>query len=261
MWVDIGVNLTDERLPTEQTIKDSREAGLSGLIITATDIASANLAIQDTQTFPNYLRTTAGIHPHYTADADDNALERLRDLAAHEHVVAIGECGLDFNRNFSPQQTQLDWFEKQLQLAVECQLPVFLHERDAFDEQIELLKAYRSSLIGGVAHCFTGNANQMRGYLDLGLYIGVTGWLCDEKRGAELREAVKELPLEHIMLETDAPYLFPKTLRPRQRNNIPANLPYIAEQVASLMGVTIEDLSSHSSQNTLDLFGWAGSDT
>jgi TatD DNase family protein len=172
--------------------------------------------------------------------------------------VAIGECGLDFNRNFSTPEQQLLAFEQQLKLACELDLPVFLHERDAFDPQIELLTKYHKELKGGVVHCFTGNIEQMSRYLDLGLYIGITGWVCDLKRGQALRDAVKSLPLNRILLETDAPYLRPKGLANNRKvdngNNEPAYLPYIAEEVAGLMATDINTIQVASLNNTQTLF-------
>src|SRR5690606_9889314 len=117
--------------------------------------------------------------------------------------VAIGETGLDFNRNLSPPDIQKAVFEQQLHIAADTGLPLFLHERDALEDQLELLKRYRDRISGGVAHCFTGTAEALRAYLKLDLYIGITGWICDERRGTHLRELVKEIPLNRLLLETD----------------------------------------------------------
>ena len=224
------------------------------MAITGTDVTESKDALALCDRYPDNLYATAGVHPHYAKDVDQDFINQLGQLAQHSKVIAIGECGLDFNRNFSPPDTQLEVFEKQLSLACDLGLPVFLHERDAFDEQIRLLKQYRKRLVGGVAHCFTGSLEQMQGYLELDLFIGVTGWLCDPKRGSALRDAVAELPLSHVLLETDAPYLMPKTLKTKNRNNEPANLPHIANTLAELMKVDSLALQDQSWLNSCRLF-------
>lgn len=254
-WFDIGVNLTDPRLPNEITCDAASLAGVSHMAIIGTDLDSSSAALHIAQQRPELLVCTAGIHPHYAKDAPADFTDKLAQLARYPQVVAVGECGLDFNRNFSPAVDQLRVFEAQLALACELKLPVLLHERDAFNQQIALLKKYHKDLVGGVAHCFTGDSTQMRAYLELGLYIGVTGWVCDPQRGQSLRDAVKQLPPERLLLETDAPYLFPKTLKPRQANNEPANLPHIGRQVAQLMALDEPSVAQHSYHNAMALFG------
>ena len=253
-WFDIGVNLADKRLSEPHIIHDAFDANVKFLAATGTDIDESHKAADIAACHPGFVFSTAGVHPHYAKDVADDYLQSLRTLAQRAEVIAIGECGLDFNRNFSPADTQLRVFEQQLELAVELQLPVFLHERDAFEQQIALLSKYRDKLVGGVVHCFTGDEKQIKGYLELDLYIGITGWVCDPKRGEDLREAVKHLPLERLLLETDAPYLFPKSLKTKSRTNVPANLPHIAEHVAGIMGVELQVLQSQVLKNSFSLF-------
>lgn len=246
--------MPDGRLPTEQVLQAAVDADVTTLLLTGTSIQGSTEALALASQYPQTLFSTAGIHPHYAKDAAADFIAHLHSMAKHPQVLAIGECGLDFNRNFSPAQDQLRVFEQQLQLAVELRLPVFLHERDAFSAQIKLLEQYRSDLVGGVAHCFTGNLEQMKAYLDLDLHIGITGWLCDKKRGLDLRDAVVHLPLNKVLLETDAPYLMPKTLKTASKNNQPANLPHIAENLAEIMGVSLAQLKFASWENSLCLF-------
>lgn len=253
-WFDIGINLTNERLPVDQVVRNALDADVRSMAITGTNVAESTDALALCKRYPANLYSTAGVHPHYAKDVDADFINQLRDIASHPEVIAIGECGLDFNRNFSPPEQQLAVFEQQLLLACELGKPVFLHERDAFDEQIQLLKKYRSKLPGGVAHCFTGNLQQMQAYLELDLFIGVTGWLCDPKRGLALREAVAELPLSHVLLETDGPYLMPKTLKSKNRYNEPANLPHIAETLAELMAIDLSTLQRQAWLNSCALF-------
>jgi len=257
-WCDIGVNFTDKRLVFEPVLERALAANVSHIIITGTSLDKSQQAIRLAEQYPENLSTTAGVHPHDASQFTVQTINELKTLAKSDRVVAIGECGLDFNRNFSTPEQQLFAFEQQLKLACELGLPVFLHERDAFDAQIELLTKYRKELKGGVVHCFTGDIEQMNRYLDLDLYIGITGWVCDLKRGQALRKAVKSLPLNRILLETDAPYLRPKGLANNRKvdssNNEPAYLPFIAGEVATLMATDIKTLQLASQVNTQALF-------
>ncbi|MDO6692326.1 TatD family hydrolase [Aliiglaciecola sp. 3_MG-2023] len=253
-WFDIGINLPDKRLSLPDVIEHAVSKDVTGIILIGTDVQQSIEAHSIAQQFPKTLFSTAGIHPHNAKDAPSDYIQQLSQLASNNKIVAIGECGLDFNRNFSPPATQLRIFEQQLELACELQLPVYLHERDAFTEQLRLLKTYSSRLVGGVVHCFTGSIEQMEAYLELGFYIGITGWVCDPKRGESLREAVLRLPSDRMLLETDSPYLFPKTLKAKSRNNQPANIPHIAEFIANLRNQELQDLQQSCWQNTMDLF-------
>ena len=258
-WFDIGVNLTNQRFDIEPVLKRAGEAGVESILITGTSVDESHSALEICQQYSNSLYCTAGVHPHHASEFNQQSYAALFNLCQHPNVLAVGECGLDFNRNFSSPEQQLHAFEQQLILASELQLPVFLHERDAFAEQITLLKKYRKSLTGGVVHCFTGDVVQMRAYLELDLYIGITGWLCDPIRGEALRDAVLELPLERLMLETDAPYLRPKGLAKNRLvdhgNNEPAYLPYIAGQLANIMELDMQTIKQHSYINSQTLFG------
>lgn len=173
-------------------------------------------------------------------------------------MVAVGECGLDFNRNFSTKENQLNAFQAQLMSAAQHNKTIYLHERDAFDEQIGLLKQHLPNIPNAIVHCFTGSRAQMEAYLDLGCYIGITGWVCDDKRGGDLQEAVKHLPLDKLLLETDAPYLFPKNVKPRAKNNEPCFLGHIAQKVAQLKGIELQTLSKASVENANNVFGQLG---
>lgn len=254
-WFDIGVNLTNSRFIEDlgMVVERAKKHQVNQLLITGTDVEDSRAALQLAEQYQQY--STAGVHPHYAGAVEQGYLKELHRLASHDRVRALGECGLDFNRNFSAKEDQLKVFEQQLELAVELQKPVFLHERDAFSEQIQLLKQYRAKLPGGVAHCFTGNRMQMEAYLELDLHIGITGWLCDERRAQPLREAVSVLPPERVLLETDAPYLAPRHVRPRIERCEPCHLPIVAEQLAVLMELPLTALAKHSLANSLALFG------
>ncbi|GAB3013735.1 TatD family hydrolase [Bowmanella dokdonensis] len=253
-WFDVGVNLTNNRFQADlqQVMERARQAGVAQMLITGTDEADSEQALMLADQW-NCL-STAGVHPHYAAGVSEAYLTRIRQLAGADRVRAIGECGLDFNRNFSPKEEQLRVFEAQLELATELRLPVFLHERDAFAEQIRLLRRYRPALTGGVAHCFTGDRAQMEAYLELDLHIGITGWLCDDRRGQSLREAVLHLPLDRLLLETDAPYLAPRHVRPRIERNEPCHLPVVGSELAALTGQEPVTIAQHSYDNACRLF-------
>lgn len=253
-WFDIGVNLTNSRFgkDLESVLERARASQVTQMLITGTSESQSLAALALAERYQLY--STAGVHPHDASSVSKDYLHQLRDLAANPRVRAIGECGLDFNRNYSAKTDQLRVFEQQLELAVELQLPVFLHERDAIEQQLRLLKQYRHKLAGGVAHCFTGDREQLEGYLELDLYIGITGWLCDNKRGQALRDAVSVLPLERLLLETDAPFLTPKTLRPEASRNEPAFLPHIAGVLSELIQVPVEQIADAATYNARQLF-------
>lgn len=259
MFVDIGVNLTNKAFAADlpEVVANAFSVGVKQMVITGTDIKHSRTAIELTQRYPKQLLSTAGIHPHHATDFDDHALYELADLArAHSEVVAIGECGLDFNRNYSPQAAQTRCFEAQLELACDLQLPVFLHQRDAQATFIETISRYRSRLVGAVVHCFTGDAEELARYKDLDLHIGVTGWICDERRGQALQLSAADIPIHRLMIETDAPYLLPRDLieKPKSRRNEPKYLPHIGQVIAKLRGVSLSAIAENSSANAKAFF-------
>jgi TatD DNase family protein len=229
----------------------------SRMIVTGTNLEHSRKALELCRAYPGTLYATVGIHPHHAHEYDDDAHAQLRELAAAEGVVAIGECGLDFNRDYSPRDAQRVAFTRQLQLAAETGLPVFLHQRDAHEVFIRLIAEHRAGLSGAVAHCFTGSSDELHDCLALDMMIGITGWICDERRGGALQQAVTELPLDRVMLETDAPYLLPRQLEqppPVPRRNEPCLLPHILCETARCMRVETEVLAQAALRNTLGFF-------
>jgi TatD DNase family protein len=255
MLTDIGANLTHEAFghDLDEVLRRAREAGVGRVIVTGTTVEESRRAVQLAE--EKGLHATAGVHPHHAKDCGPETIPALRELARHPRVVAIGECGLDFNRNYSPHPDQEKWFIAQLELGLELAKPLFLHSRDAHPRLADILKEYKPPR--AVAHCFTGERDELRAYLDLGLYIGITGWICDERRGAHLVELVREIPGERLLLETDAPYLTPRDLRPqpRARRNEPAFLPHIAKAVARACGRPLDELAAQTTRNAQELFG------
>lgn len=204
------------------------------------------------------MRCTAGVHPHHASELDTTQLQEFNALARRSAVVAVGECGLDYFRNFSPHDAQQKAFAQQLELAADVGKPVFLHQRDAHQDFVDILRRHRSRLAGGVAHCFTAGMNEARAYLDLDLYIGITGWICDERRGRHLRDVVRQIPAERLLIETDAPYLLPRDLhpKPQSRRNEPMYLPHVLAAVAEARGEAVEELGEITTDNALRLFSW-----
>jgi TatD DNase family protein len=195
------------------------------------------------------------VHPHHARDCDHATIPALREIAAHPRVVAIGECGLDYNRNYSPHPDQERWFVAQLELGVELGKPLFLHSRDAHPRFAEIVRSH--GVKQAVAHCFTGERDELRAYLELGLYVGITGWICDERRGRHLLELVREIPADRLLLETDAPYLTPRDMQPqpKARRNEPAFLPHVLRAVARALGRPEEEIAAQTARNARALFG------
>lgn len=259
--IDIGVNLTHDSFDgdREAVLDRAAAAGVTRLIVTGTSVTASARALEVAHSHPGRLFATAGIHPHHADELDTHSADALKRLLADPATVAVGECGLDFFRHFSSEQSQLDAFAAQLDLAAETELPVFLHQRDAHDTFVAMLRPARPRLTGGVAHCFTGGISQLHDYLDLGLYIGVTGWVCDERRGQALRDALPEIPLDRLLLETDAPYLLPRDLKPapKHRRNEPCHLAHILERVAEGMKRSGDEVAAAATANAERLFGLA----
>ncbi len=260
--IDIGVNLTNKRFDKDrlEVITRAKNVNINQLLITGTSVEESTQALllcqEYSEQLPNTLYSTAGIHPHDADQAENNFIEVLTTLAKSPFVKAIGECGLDFNRNFSSPEQQLDVFSKQIALAAQLNLPLFLHQRDAFTPWFELLKPYFGRIPSMVSHCFTGNKKELLQCIDAGMYIGITGWLCDERRGQELQEIVKYIPLDKLLIETDAPYLTPRNIRPRPKSsrNEPSYLPYVVNKLAEIIGVDQKEIACQTSINANKAF-------
>ncbi|HEU4411997.1 MAG TPA: TatD family hydrolase [Polyangiaceae bacterium] len=261
--IDIGANLTNKAFGADldAVLARAAGAGVGGILVTGTSAAGSRRAreivVERRALAAPRLYATAGIHPHQASSASREALAEIRELARREQVVAVGECGLDYNRDFSPRDRQRACFEAQLEIASEAKKPVFLHERDAAEDFARVLERHRPRLAGGVVHCFTGARAALERYLGLDLYIGITGWICDERRGAHLRQLVRLVPEGRLLVETDAPYLLPRDLarRPAGGRNEPALLAHVARAVASCRGETLEQLTAHTTAAAARLFG------
>jgi len=255
---DIGVNLASSQFShdRDEVVARAQAADLSGMLLTGTNLHESQQAQQFARLYP-HCWSTAGVHPHDSSSWSQETESNIRELAALPEVVAIGECGLDFNRNFSTPEAQERAFVAQLALASELSMPVFLHCRDAHSRFLTLLDPWLDKLPGAVLHCFTGTLSEAQDCLDRGMYLGITGWICDERRGLELREVLPHIPAERLFVETDAPYLLPRDLatKPKSRRNEPAYLKHILQSVAGLRGDDVAWLDKVLDNNVETLFG------
>ncbi len=257
--IDIGCNLTHDSFDhdREAVIEAARQCGVSRMIVTGATEAGSVQARELAGQWPGVLYATAGVHPHHAEEVGAEALSVLADLHGQDIVVAVGECGLDYFRDFSPRPAQRRAFERQLELAVDCGKPVFLHQRDAHDDFVAIFREFRPHLAGAVVHCFTDTREAMLEYLEMDCHIGITGWICDERRGHHLKEFVHEIPADRLMLETDAPYLKPRNMKPKikTRRNEPQWLPWIAGTVAACRGVSPDQLAEETTATAERFFG------
>lgn len=256
--IDIGVNLTSTRFDKDRSevLERAKNKDVCAMLVTGTTVEESRQAIALCQQDPSYLYSTAGVHPHYADQVNEHYLEELYQLTQHTCVKAIGECGLDFNRNFSTPLNQQRVFKEQVMLAKQLKLPLFLHQRDAFKPWFNILEPYINDIPALVTHCFTGNKAELEQCIEAGMYIGITGWICDERRGQALRDIVSMIPLTQIMIETDAPYLTPRTIRPKPKSsrNEPSYLPYIVSMLSSLLGCSELELIEQTVINTKKVF-------
>lgn len=256
--IDIGANLTHDSFDADRdaVLERAAAAGVRQLIITGASEQGSHDAVALAEQYPGRLFATCGVHPHHASDYSDATHKALQSLVQHDCVVSAGECGLDYFRDFSPRTAQREVFRRQLDIAAEQSLPVFLHVRDAHDDFLDILEPYLARIPRAVAHCFTGERHMLQAYLELGLSIGITGWICDERRGAHLLECVGDIPDDRLMIETDAPYLLPRTLRPRpkSRRNEPAYLPEVLRVVAAARGAEPAIIAAHCTANARRFF-------
>jgi TatD DNase family protein len=256
--IDIGVNLAHKQFghDREAVIRRAFDAGVRRMLVTGTSVDSTRAAIALAREKPGTLFATAGIHPHDASRASADALAELAALARSPEVKSMGECGLDFDRDFSPRPAQEAAFEAQLELAVELKLPVFLHERAAHERFLAILSKVRPRLTRAVVHCFTGTERELDAYLALDCHIGITGWICDDRRGAGLRPLMRKIPADRLMIETDGPYLMPPAAKAAGgRRNEPAYLTYVLEAVARAAGRPAAQVASETTLAAERFFG------
>ncbi|MDE2149394.1 MAG: TatD family hydrolase [Gammaproteobacteria bacterium] len=257
--IDVGANLAHASFDTDRdaALERARRAGVGAMIITGSDAASNERALMLARTHPGRLYATAGLHPHHASQWNAALGRRIAELAGEPEVVALGECGLDYFRDLSPRPAQRDTFAAQLELAASLGKPLFLHQRDAHEDFGAILRQHRARLATVVVHCFTDTRDALADYLALDCHIGITGWICDERRGLSLRDSVRLIPDQRLLLETDAPFLLPRTVQPKpdSRRNEPAYLPWVLQAVALARGQAPEHVAAITAANARHCFG------
>lgn len=259
--IDIGANLGLEsfRADFDAVLERARAHGIARIIVTGASAGGSRAAHELARSHPHLLDATAGVHPHHASDYDDATDALLRELCGAPEVKAVGETGLDYFRDLSPRAAQIAAFERQLAIAIDCNKPLFLHQRDAHADFIACMDRVRGRIGRAVVHCFTGGRDELVAYLDRGFCIGITGWICDERRGAHLRDLVKLIPADRLMIETDAPYLLPRDLTPKpsHRRNEPMYLAHICAAVALARDEAVEETAALTAANARAFFGLA----
>jgi TatD DNase family protein len=273
--IDIGSNLAHKsfRPDLDRVLARARAAGVHAIVATGTSAAASRAAweiaqaqrpagdAKREQADPPALYSTAGVHPHEASRWSADTETEIRELVARPEVVAIGECGLDFDRNFSPRDAQIRCFEAQLKIAAELGMPVFLHERRAHEDFARILARFRPRLARAVVHCFTGGEDEVARYVGLDLHIGITGWICDDRRAAAVRASVRRVPAGRLMIETDAPFLLPRDIPPAERpaggRNEPCYLPRVLAAVATARGESREEVEQATDATARAFFGIA----
>uniref|UniRef100_A0A1B6E529 Deoxyribonuclease TATDN1 n=1 Tax=Clastoptera arizonana TaxID=38151 RepID=A0A1B6E529_9HEMI len=279
--VDTGANLTNKKFSRdlESVIKRAKDAGVQKIIVSGSSLKSSREALRLARIYPGTLYSTAGVHPHDAKSWNENSLAELKEIAESSECVAIGECGLDYNRDFSTPDVQKEVFEQQVRLACALKKPLLLHERDAHEDLIDILNTHKDCLPSLVLHSFTGTTNQALVYLQMDMYLGITGYLCKDNAADGIQSFLesRQLPLERLLLETDSPFMYPnargmklptkvkealteRSLSFLQRyctfqRNEPCSLPAIVEIVAAFLEKSPEEIALATAFNALKIFG------
>lgn len=255
-YIDIGANLTkfsDHGL--QYVLKEAREADVNAIIVTGCDHKGSIRALDIVEKFGDFeLYCTAGVHPHHAKEYNDEVHKSLEEMHKNPKVIAVGECGLDYNRMYSSKEDQIRCFRAQIEMAIKFKKPMFLHDREAFPDFANILEEYvkkeGKDKVFGVVHCFTGTEEEVKRYVELGFYIGITGWICDKRRNGPLLKALKYIPIERLMIETDAPFLHPL----RKGRNFPKNVGLVLERLAQELKMDSDELAKICYENTKQLF-------
>jgi TatD DNase family protein len=255
---DIACNFTSDRFDNDldEVINQAIVNNITKFGLICSRLSEIDKLLEIYNRYSKDMFFTIGVHPHHANEINEEYLKKLKEVINNNNPHAIGETGLDFFRNLSTYEEQIFAFEEQIKIAIDTNKPLFLHQRDSHDDFIKILRKYSSDINKSVVHCFTGTKEQLNDYLELDCYIGVTGWICDAKRNVELRKTIKNIPLERLMIETDCPYLIPKNLeeKPKNNRNEPTYLNHIANEVAALMKEDINDIREKTYKTSLSFF-------
>jgi TatD DNase family protein len=256
--IDIGINLINKRFQydADKIIERAIAAGVSQMVLTGVSLHVTQQSVLLAKKYPKNLFATAGVHPHNAKSWDKTLSDGIRRMAVLPEVVAIGECGLDFDRDFSPRPVQESCFRAQLQMAVELKKPLFLHEREAHERFVGIVTEFSGKMPKGVVHCFTGTLKDARKYLNMGCYIGITGAITDERRFAHLRDVIQYVPSDRLMVETDAPFMLPKNMpQPDERRNESSYLPFVVQYIAKCLNKTQATVALETTNTAKEFFG------
>ena len=252
MFFDSHAHLDDEKFNNdrETVLASMQEAGISYITNIGDDLASSRRSLVLAKRYP-FVYAAVGVHPHNVENMTEKDIEELTLLAAEEKAVAIGEIGLDYYYENSPRELQKKWFRRQIELALELDMPIAVHNRDSNADCMEILKKYDIKKIGGVMHCYSGSAEMAQEVIRLGMYISMAGPVTfkNNRRGVE---TVKEIPLEHILIETDSPYLAPEPVRGTRNDS--RNVRYVAEKIAEIKGISVEEVAKVTTENAKKLY-------
>ena len=250
MLIDTHIHLADGCYDKDRdvVIARAREEEVDYLIVVASDLESSKKCVKLTEEFKS-LYAAVGVHPHEAKTVDENTYSKLKELVKSKRVVAIGEIGLDYHYNHSPREVQKEVFRNQIRLAKELRLPIIIHHREALSDAIKIVK--EEKIRKGVFHCFSGSLEEAKEVISLGFYISIAGPVTF-KNAKRLQELVKELPLDKLLIETDGPYLSPHPFRGKR--NEPAYLKYIAEKIAELKGLSLDEIARTTTENAKKLF-------
>ena len=255
--IDIGANLTHPELynQLDKIVENLQIADIKKVIITSSNLGDTKTALDIINLYPNLFYTTVGFHPHNAKDFSLSDIDKMHDYSKDKNIVAIGECGLDYYREYSTKEQQIYCFEEQLSIAESLELPLFLHERHAHKDFAKILKSHINKIKNSVVHCFTGTKNELKTYLDMGCYIGITGWISDTNRGKHLHDLLEYIPEDRLMIETDSPYLIPHNL-PFKHNGInePSFLNFVAQTIAECLNKDINTIKEITYRNTKRFF-------
>lgn len=252
MLIDSHVHLDDKRFNRDRDniINSLKDNGIEMVINIGADLQTSIASVSLAEKYQN-VYAVVGVHPHSAKEVDNSTIEILKSFASREKVVAIGEIGLDYHYDNSPRDVQRKWFVEQLKLAKEVNLPVVIHTREAAQETFEILKEAQDGTLRGVLHCYSGSVEMALEYIKLGFYISIAGPVTFNNSRV-LKEVVKAVPLDKLLVETDCPYLTPEPNRGKR--NEPAYVKYVAGEIADIKGISFEELAKATNDNTKELF-------
>ena len=255
---DIACNFSSDRFEKDlnEVIKRAQANNVTKFLLVSASLKDAEKVNKIYQNNKDSCFLTIGAHPHHANEFNSSSPLEMKQLIKEYKPHSVGETGLDFFRNISSYEEQLFAFEEQIQIAIETNLPLFLHQRDAHDDFLKVISKYKNDISKAVVHCFTGTQEELDDYLELGFHIGLTGWICDERRNVDLRKSLKNIPLDKLMIETDCPYLIPRNLnnKPKNNRNEPAYLPHIANEIALLINLDKDKLIDITYKNSISFF-------